>query len=142
MRGAYRGSADSLNDLHPGNGHMMNEIVVFPHVKAGRLVLLAINRGERHWDFPDVPTLTETGMENADVPIWFAMWAPKGAPPEVIAKLNAKMSEIAKTDDMKATMRAVGVSVPIQSPEQLANYLLDDLKANLEVIKAASIKPE
>ena len=136
----YRGSGDALNDLLPGNIHMMNEIVVFPHVKAGKLIALAINHSERHWDFPDVPTLTETGIKNADVPIWFAIWAPKGTPKEIIAKLNAKMADIAKSDDLKATMRSVGVSIPIQTPEELRQHLLNDLKANLEVIKAANIK--
>lgn len=138
----YRGSGDALNDLLPGNVHMMNEIVVFPHVKAGKLNLLAINHSERHWDFPDVPTLTESGIKNADVPIWFAVWAPKGTPKEIITKLNAKMSEIAKIEDLKAAMRAVGVSIPIQTPEELRQHFLGDLKANLEVIKAANIKLE
>jgi tripartite-type tricarboxylate transporter receptor subunit TctC len=136
----YRGSADALNDLLPGNVQMMNEIVVFPHVKAGKLILLAINHSERHWDFPDVPTLTETGIKDADVPIWFAVFAPKGTPDDIIAKLNAKMTEIARTDDLKAKMRAIGVSVPIQTPAELAKHLANDLKANLEVIKAANIK--
>jgi tripartite-type tricarboxylate transporter receptor subunit TctC len=116
--------------------------VVFPHVKAGKLILLAINHTERHWDFPDVPTLTEAGIKNADVPIWFAIFAPKGTPKDIITRLNAKMTEIAKTDDMKAKMRAIGVSVPVQTPEDLGRHLAADLKANLEVIKAANIKLE
>jgi len=138
----YRGSGDALNDLLPGNIHMMNEIVVFPHVKAGKLNLLAINHTERHWDFPNVPTLAELGIENADVPIWFALWAPKGTPKHIIEKLNAKMSELAKSPDLKAAMRSVGVSIPIQTPAELSRHLANDLKANLEVIKAANIKLE
>ena len=70
----YRGSSDALNDLLPGNVHMMNELVVFPHVKAGTLKLLAMSHTERHWDFPDVPTLDEAGIKDAIVPIWFALW--------------------------------------------------------------------
>ena len=136
----YRGSADALNDLLPGNVHMMNEIVVYPHVKAGKLILLAINHPKRNPDFPDVPTLTEAGVENADVPIWFALFAPLGTPQDIIARLNAKMVEIARTDDMKTKMRAISVSLPTQTPEELGRHLLDDIKANLEVIKAANIK--
>lgn len=138
----YRGSADALNDLLAGNVLMMNEIVVYPHVKAGKLVLLAVNHSERHWDFPNVPTLREAGVPDADVPIWFAMFAPAGTPKDIIAKLNAKMTEIAKTDDMKAKMRAIGVSIPIQTPADLGKHLAQDIKANLSVIKAANIKVE
>jgi tripartite-type tricarboxylate transporter receptor subunit TctC len=123
----YRGSADALNDLLPGNVQMMNEIVVFPHVKAGKLILLAINHSERHWDFPEVPTLSEVGIKDADVPIWIAVFAPKRTPAAIIAKLNAKMAEIAKADDLKARMRAIGVVVPVQTPEQIGRHLADDL---------------
>ena len=136
----YRGSGDALTDLLPGNVHMMNEIVIFPHVKSGKLILLAISHSERHWDFPEIPTLRETGIENADVPIWFAMWAPTGTPKDIIAKLNARIVEIAKTDDMKARMRALSVVVPIQTPQEMGRFLVEDIKANLEVIKAANVK--
>src|SRR5688572_3261870 len=70
----YRGGADSLNDLLPGNVQMMNEPVTLPHVKAGKLILLNINGRERRPDFPDVPTLTELGVTGADVPIWFSFF--------------------------------------------------------------------
>lgn len=138
----YRGGADTLNDVLPGTTHMMNEPVSLPHVKAGKLILLAINGPVRHPDFPDVPTLSEIGITGADVPIWFAIFAPAGTPKAIIAKLNAKMIEIAKTDDMKAKMRAVNAFVPLETPEQMAKALADDIKANAELIKAANIKIE
>ncbi len=136
----YRGSGDALNDLLPANIHMMNEIVVFPHVKAGKLNLLAISHTERHWDFPDVPTLDEAGIKDAIVPIWFAMWAPVGTPKDIIDKLNKKIGEIARSDEMKAKMRQLSVLVPYQTPEEMGRFLVDDFAANLAVIKAANIK--
>lgn len=138
----YRGSGDALNDLLPGNIHMMNEIVVFPHVKAGKLNLLAMSHTERHWDFPDVPTLDEAGVKDAIVPIWFSMWAPIGTSKEVIDTLNKRIGEIAKTDEMKARMRQISVLVPYQTPEAMGKFLLDDFAANLAVINAANIKLE
>ena len=138
----YRGSADALSDLLPNTIQMMNEINVIPHVKAGKLILLDINHSQRHPDFPDVPTLTELGYPNSDVPIWFSVWAPAGTPRDIVDKLNARMVEIAKSDDMKAKMRSINVVVPIQSPEEIAKRLEDDTKANAEVIKAANIKLE
>jgi putative tricarboxylic transport membrane protein len=138
----YRGSADALNDLLPNTIQMMNEINVIPHVKAGKLILLNINHSQRHPDFPDVPTLTELGYPNSDVPIWFSVWAPVGTPKEIVAKLNAKMIEIAGTDETKASMRAINVIVPIQSPEEMSKRLEEDTRLNAEVIKAANIKLE
>ena len=136
----YRGGADTLNDVLPGTVHMMNEPVSLPHVKAGKLVLLNINGSTRHPDFPDVATLTELGIAGADVPIWFSIYAPAGTPKDIVKKLNAKMLEIAATDDMKAKMRSVNAFVPLQSPEDMAKDLVEDIRINAELIKAANIK--
>jgi tripartite-type tricarboxylate transporter receptor subunit TctC len=138
----YRGSADALSDLLANTVQMMNEINPIPHVKAGKLILLDINHTERHPDFPDVPTLTELGYPNSDVPVWFSIYAPAGTPKEIVAKLNAKVVEIAKTDEMKARMRSINVVVPIQTPEEMTKYLIEDTARNAEVIRVANIKLE
>jgi tripartite-type tricarboxylate transporter receptor subunit TctC len=136
----YRGSADALNDLLPGNVQMMNEINVLPHVKAGKLILLDINAPVRHPEFPDVPTLTEAGYPDSDVPIWYSIWAPAGTPKDILSKFNDKIAEIAKSDDMKAKMAAINVVVPLQSPEEMVKFRDEDTKRNADVIKAANIK--
>jgi tripartite-type tricarboxylate transporter receptor subunit TctC len=138
----YRGSADALNDLLPGNVQMMNEINVLPHVKAGKLILLNINHSARNPDFPDTPTLTELGVKDADVPIWYSVWAPAGTPKEIVTAFNAKIVELAKSDDMKAKLRAINSQAPIQTPEEMAAYLELDTKRNAELIKTANIKLE
>jgi tripartite-type tricarboxylate transporter receptor subunit TctC len=138
----YRGSADALNDLLPNTVQMMNEINVLPHVKAGKLILLDINYPTRHPDFPDVPTLTEAGYPDSDVPIWYLICAPAGTPKDIVQKFNAKLAELAKTDEMIAKMRAINVVVPTQTPEEIRAYLVEDSKRNAELIKAANIKLE
>ena len=138
----YRGSADALNDLLPGNIQMMNEINPLPHVKAGRLILLNVNNPERSPDFPDTPTLTELGLKNSDSPLWYSVLAPGGTPKEIMAKLNAKIVEIAKTDDMKKRMREISVQVPLQTQEQVLAFWKQDSDTNAELIKAAKIKLE
>ena len=138
----YRGSADALNDLLPGNVQMMNEINVLPHVKAGKLYLLNINYPTRSPDWPDTPTLTELGVKDADEPIWYSIFAPAGTPQPIIDKFNAKCVEIAKTDDMLKRMRDISVVVPSQSPKEMAEFLTKDLASNGELCKAANVKLE
>ena len=142
LHAPYRGSGDALNDLLPGTIQMMSEINVLQHVKAGRLILLNISHTERHPDFPEVPTLTELGLPGADVPIWFSIWAPAGTPKDIIGKLNARIVEIARGDEMKARLRTINVVAPLQTPDEVAAYLAEDIKRNAEVIKAANIKLE
>ncbi len=138
----YRGSADALNDLLPNNIQMMNEINVLPHVKAGKLILLNVNFSQRPPEFPDVPPLTELGYPGADVPIWFFVCAPAGTPKDIIQKLNARMVEIAKSEEMIAKLKAINVVAPPQTPEEIRAYLVEDSKRNAELIKAAAIKLE
>ncbi len=135
----YRGSADALNDLLPNNVQMMNEINNIPHVKAGKLHLLNINSAERHWDFPDVPTLTELGYPNSDVPIWYSVQGPPGMPEEIAEKLNAKMLEISKTEDIKTKLRAISAALPPQTTKEMRAFFEADTKANVELIKTANI---
>jgi tripartite-type tricarboxylate transporter receptor subunit TctC len=136
----YRGSADSLNDLLANNVQMMNEINPLPHVKAGKLILLNINYPTRSPDWPGIPTLDELGYKDADVPGWYSICAPAGTPAEIVNKLNAKVVEIAKTDEMKARMRQISVEVPLQTPSEVTQFLLEDTARNAAVIKAAGIK--
>ncbi len=138
----YRGSADALNDLLPNTVQMMNEINVLPHVKAGKLVLLNISYPTRHPDFPDVPTLTELGYPDSDVPIAYMICAPAGTPKDIVQKFNAKLVEIAKSDEMIAKMRAINVIVPPQTPEEMRAWIQEDTKRNADLIKAANIKLE
>lgn len=138
----YRGGADALNDVLPGNVHMQNEPITLPHVKAGKLILLAINGPVRNPDFPDVPTMTEAGIKDADVPIWFGFFGPAGLPKEIVNKMNGKMLELLKSDEFKKKLWAVNAIAPLQTPEQMAKAIDDDIAANLAVIKAANVKIE
>ena len=138
----YRGGADALNDLLPGNVHMQNEPVNLPHVKAGKLILLAVNGKQRNPDFPDVPTLSEAGIQNADVPIFFAFYGPKGLPDAIIKKINDKMVERAKDPEFLKKMWAVNAIPSPVSPAEMAKILEDDIAANAKLIKEANIKLE
>ncbi len=136
----YRGGADTLNDHLPGVIHMMNESVTLAHVKAGKLILLDIDGSIRHPEFPDVPSSKELGFIDAEIPIWFSIWAPAGTPKEIREKLNARMAEIAKTGDMKAKMLAVNVVVPEQAAEDMRRYLIADIARNKAIIEKNNIK--
>jgi tripartite-type tricarboxylate transporter receptor subunit TctC len=138
----YRGSADALNDLLAGSIHLMNEINPLPHVRAGKLTLLNVNAPKRSAEWPDIPTLTELGFPDSDVPSWYSIQAPAGTPADIIQKFNAKVTEIAKTAEMQAAMTKLSVDLPIQTPAEMAEFLKNDIKRNTEVIKAANIKLE
>ena len=86
--------------------------------------------------------LTELGYPNSDVPVWYSVWAPAGTPADIIDRLNARMVEIAKSDDMIAKMAAINVVVPPQTPDEMTKFRDEDMARNADVIKAANIKLE
>jgi tripartite-type tricarboxylate transporter receptor subunit TctC len=138
----YRGSADALNDLLPNTVQMMNEINNIPHVKAGKLNLLNINHTARHPEFPDVPTLTELGYPNSDVPIWYAIMAPAGTPQPVIERLHKEV--VAAVSD-KATAESLdknGAEPITSTPAELAAMIRDGVGKYAKVVKDAGVKPE
>jgi tripartite-type tricarboxylate transporter receptor subunit TctC len=138
----YRGGADTLNDHLPGVIHLMNEPITLQHAKAGKLILLNIDGALKHPEFPDVPTMKDLDIMDAEIPVWFSLWAPAGTPKEMREKLNKVMAEIADTADMKARMLAVNMIVPKQAPDDMRKYLLDDIARNREVIRKNNIKVE
>ena len=138
----YRGNGDAINDLLAGNIHLMNEINPMPHVKAGKLRLLNLSAPQRHPDFPDVPTDAELKIDHLSVLSWYAIWAPAGTPAEIIAKLNSQMTDIAGTEEMRARLLSINVALPIQTPAEMAAFLVKDFEGNAAIIKAAGIKLE
>jgi tripartite-type tricarboxylate transporter receptor subunit TctC len=138
----YRGAADALNDLLPGNIQMMCEINPLPHAKAGKLHLLSINAPERSPEFPDTPTLTECGYPNSDLPSWYAIWAPTGTPGDIIEKFHARVTDITNTDAMKLKLRQISGAPRTSTVAEISKFLVDDMKTNDELIKAANVKIE
>ena len=136
----YRGSADALNDLLPNTVQMMNEINNIPHIKAGKLHLLNVNHSSRHWEFPDTPTLTELGMPNSDVPIWYAIMGPAGTPKEIIDKLNAEMKRITALPGMGDRLSAIELTH--STPEELGDFIKAETERWAPVIKKLGLKGE
>jgi tripartite-type tricarboxylate transporter receptor subunit TctC len=99
----YRGGAEVLNDLPTGTVQSANDPTNNASIKAGKLKLLCVNHSTRSLDFADVPTLTEAGYPNSDVPLWFSIWAPAGVPKPIVDALHAKMTEIAKLPETAAS---------------------------------------
>jgi tripartite-type tricarboxylate transporter receptor subunit TctC len=136
----YRGGADSLIDLLSNNVQLMNEPVTTPHVKAGKLYLLNINHFQRSADFPDIPTLTELGYPNSDVPIWTSLWCPAGTPLEIKQRLNEEIVKQSKAPDMQEKLRLAGSATVVQSLQELEAFREAEGKQIADLIKIANIK--
>ena len=91
---------------------------------------------------PEIPTAEEAGLSDFHMSVWNAIWVPKGTPKEIVAKLNAKMIEIANDADFRARLFAMNVAVPPQTPEEMGQHFAEDSKRCADLIKLTNIKVE
>ncbi len=141
----YRGNGPALQDLVAGNIDMQIEPAsnFYGQLKAGTIRAFAITSAERIGAAPDVPTTAEAGLPAFRASLWYGLWAPKGTPKEVVAKLNATMLNLFDDAAVKKRFAELGLSSPAreqQSPEALRTFQKSEADKWWPIIKAANIK--
>jgi tripartite-type tricarboxylate transporter receptor subunit TctC len=136
----YRGAAPALTDLLGGQiDYLFDPGIALPHIRSGRLRLLAVGSPSRSPLFPDTPTLNEAGLRGFDADTVFGLYAPAGTPAAVITKLNVEVNRILGTPAMRERVTAIGgVPVPM-SPEQFAAKMADDGKRFGAIVRERKI---
>ncbi len=94
-----------------------------PHVRAGKLKVYAVAAKERTAAAPDIPTTAEAGFPGIEVAIWHGLWAPKGTPTEIIAKLNEAAVAALKDPEIRRKLEDLGQDIP--TPEQMQPAAFD-----------------
>ena len=139
----YRGAAPALQDLLAGQiDYYFDPGISFPHVRTGKLKMLAVASNKRSALFPDVPTLAEVGYPGVEADTWFGVYAPAGTPPEVIARLNRDLNKALATPAVKARFLDVGGEATPMSPAEFKGIAQAETKVFGALIKARGIKLE
>ena len=141
----YRGTAPVVPDLVSGQIDMaiLDPITSLPQFRGGRLKILAAMSKRRSTGAPDIPTSEESGVPGVQTDPWQAMWAPKGTPKEIVAKLNAAV--VSALSDEAARKRFADQSYELTpreqlTPEFLAQFQKSEMDKWWPIIKAAGIK--
>ncbi len=113
---------------------------VIGQVKGGQLKALAVTGKDRFPAVPDVPAAIESGvLPGYDVTTWYGVFAPKGTPPAVIAKLNKVINDSMKEDEVQKRLVAVGVVVKGSTPDEFGKFLASEFQRWNKVREAANI---
>jgi tripartite-type tricarboxylate transporter receptor subunit TctC len=120
---AYRGSAPALNDLMGGHVDFLCEqsVSVVEQVLAGSVKAYAVSATERLATMPNVPTAKEAGI-NYEMSVWSGLFAPKGVPPEVIAKLAGALDKALDEPVVRDRLVQLGASIPAKSERTPAAF--------------------
>jgi len=116
--------------------------VAIAHVKAGKLVALAAGGAKRSPLAPDVPTLGELGLRDADTDIWYALWAPAQTPAPIVAKIDADMQRALAMPDVRDALTKQGMTVLTSTPAELRTRMDAEAVRWAQIVKAANIKAE
>jgi len=116
--------------------------VALAHVKAGKLVALATGGAKRSPLAPDVPTLGELGLRDADTDIWYALWAPAHTPADIITKINASLRAALAAPEVRDALSKQGMQVVTSSAAELAERERSEAARWSQIVKAAGIKAE
>jgi tripartite-type tricarboxylate transporter receptor subunit TctC len=108
-------------------------------IKAGKLRLIAVTTPRRLPQFPDVPTVSESGLSGFEFNSWFAMMAPAGTPKPIVEKLHAEITKALADSSIKEQLFSLGLSPRGTSPDQLATDLRTQYAKYGNLIRQANI---
>ena len=135
----YRGAGPALQDLISGNVDMMFDGLgsSSAHIKGGRIKALMVSGATRSPAFPDVPSAAEVGLPDYTVTTWYGLWAPKGTPPEIQARIVDEVRKALNTDELKAIWATNGAEFPNMTQQQYGQFVNAEIKRWATVVKAS-----
>ena len=143
----YRGTGPALQDLVAGQIDFIVDQASnsLQHVRDGKIRAYAVTASARLPSAPDIPTVAEAGLPSLDISVWYGLWAPKGTPKEIIAKLNAAAVQALSEPTVRQRFAELGLDIPPRdrlTPEALAAYQKAEIEKWWPVIRGANIKTE
>ena len=140
----YTGSGPALRDTVGGQVEIIFDNVpsALPHIKANRLIAVAVAAPQRLAALPDVPTFKELGLEPVNRMAYYGILGPKGLPKEVVDKVNAAARKALEDPAVKKRIEDTGSVVVGNSPEQFAKQMADELAVYKKVVETARLKLE
>ena len=138
----YTGAGPALRDLVGGQVDMMFDGLgsSAAHIKAGRIRALMVSGDKRNPAFPDVPCAAEMGLPDYNVTTWYGLWAPKGTPADMQARIVEQIRQLGQADEIKAIWANNGAEFGTLTQQQFGAMVSAEVKRWAEVVKASGSK--
>ena len=140
----YRGAGPAMTDLVAGQVDMMFDGLgsSSSQIGGGTIRALAVAAPERVKGFPDIPTAAEAGLPGYDVATWYALWAPKGTPPEIVERMTKELQTALKTPLIKELWERNGSDVPDMTGAKFGEFVSSEVARWGKVVQEAGVKIE
>lgn len=140
----FKGIPEALTETMAGRTH----IFISPYatavqlVKEGKAKAIAVTSTTRVMDFPDLPTVAESGVPGYKWIFWYAMLAPAKTPKAILDKLHSEIANILKMNDVKQKFVPLGIDPVSNTPEEMDRLIAEEIASFKKLAHAAQIKPE
>jgi tripartite-type tricarboxylate transporter receptor subunit TctC len=140
----YKGVAPSLNAALAGEVKLLYTGVggALQHIKAGKLVPLALTEKSRSSLLPDVPTATEQGVGQVEVNAWYGVFAPAATPAAVVQRINQEINAVIKLPDVRERLLGAGVEPLGGTPQVLADFMKADTQRYGQLARELGVKAD
>lgn len=138
----YKGSAPAMTDLLGGQVQLMfaDAPTALPQIRAGKVRALGVASAQRSALLPELPTIAESGVPGYEAYSWAGLLAPKGTPPDIVAKISADLQKVMTQPDVKQRLYDAGAEAMPTTPEKFAQMLRSEIAKWGKVVKTANIK--
>ena len=140
----YKGGSQAVTDVVAGQSNVLfnGMLATYPSVKGGRLRGIAVSSAQRVPSAPELPTLIESGLPGFVTGSYQGLLAAASTPRDIVAKLNAEITRILNTQDMKDMLAKQGTEVRADTPEQLGNFIASEKARWAKVVRDNGIKAD
>ena len=139
----YRGSAPALQDVMASQAdYVFDPGIAFPHIRAGKVKLLAVSSARRSSFFPEAPTLAEQGIKGAELDIWWGIWVPNNLPAEVRTRLDREIAKAVALPSVKERYNGLGLEPAYLDSPAFRTLLSDETKLLTKLINDRGIKAD
>jgi tripartite-type tricarboxylate transporter receptor subunit TctC len=140
----FKGGAEAMTEVMAGRVEFFFGPIalVLPHIRDGKLVALAVNAARRSAILPELPTLAEAGIGDAEYPIWFGLFAPAGTPREIVERLNRETLKALQMPKVRERLAGLGVDTMPMSPDEFAAHVAREVSLNEGLARKAGLRAE
>ncbi|WP_027016075.1 Bug family tripartite tricarboxylate transporter substrate binding protein [Comamonas composti] len=140
----YRGAGPALQDLIGGNVDMMFDGLGSSagHIKGKRIKALMVSGSSRNSAFPDVPCAAEAGLPDYTVSTWYGLWAPKGTPADLQARIAEEVRKLGSAEEIKSIWAGNGAEFGSMGQPQFAAFVSAEIKRWAQVVQASGARLE
>lgn len=141
---AAKGGAQAITDVASGQADVLlnSALATLPHVRSGRLKLLAVSSAQRVKSLPETPTIVESGIPDFVTGSWQGMLAAAAAPTDTVARLNREVVRILSQAEIRGKLEAWSADVVANTSEQAHGFVVSEQARWADVVRRSGIKLE